>query len=128
MQFGNGTLVLLVDAVATVCSIVPTYSSMLKQQGGHSEREYDERGKHKHPQQQHISNTHCIHGVNIRHEGWISELLGVGKEFFLARARTLRNFFAKNNKLVLRRRRSRLPVAVAACRGGGSFARVCDLQ
>jgi hypothetical protein len=30
MQFGNRNFVLFIDAVATLCSIVPTYSSMLK--------------------------------------------------------------------------------------------------
>jgi hypothetical protein len=34
MQFGNRTFVLWVDAVGTVCIIVPTYSSMPK--GGQS--------------------------------------------------------------------------------------------
>jgi hypothetical protein len=57
MQFGNRTFVLYVDAVGTLCIIVPTYSFMLKQ-GGHRERD-DER-KHKHPQQHHNTPSSII--------------------------------------------------------------------
>jgi hypothetical protein len=60
MQFGNQTFVLNVDAVDIMCIIVPAYNSMLK--GGHSERD-DERGKHKHPQQQHSTSNTIIYGT-----------------------------------------------------------------
>jgi hypothetical protein len=43
------------------------------------------------------NNTHCTYGVNLKHEGSISEL-HCAKSFFLARARTVL-FFANNNTL-----------------------------
>jgi hypothetical protein len=42
------------------------------------------------------NNTQCTYGVNPQHEGSISELQ-CAKSFFLACARTVQIFFAKNN-------------------------------
>jgi hypothetical protein len=44
------------------------------------------------------NNTHCTYGVNLQHEGSISEFRHCAKSFFLARADTT-IFFANNNML-----------------------------
>jgi hypothetical protein len=50
------------------------------------------------------NNTHCTYGVNLKHEGSISEL-HCAKSFFLARATTVHFFVANNNTLECEPRR-----------------------
>jgi hypothetical protein len=40
------------------------------------------------------NNTHCTYGVNLKHEGSISELR-CAKSFFLARARSVQSFLQR---------------------------------